>query len=74
MEPELYIFLTAVVGLATSVVILGGMVWRVRQDIKGVGNNVIEGRREVDGRMDELLELTRKTAHAAGVKEGQEEK
>ena len=72
MEPELYIFLTAVVGLATAIVVLAGLVWKVRQDVKGVGRNVNAVRVEFNGRMDEHLALARKAAYAAGVVEGQD--
>lgn len=65
MEPELLIFLTAVVGLATAVILM----WR---DVRGARHDVRIVHDDINGRMDELLELTRKAAHAAGVEEGKD--
>lgn len=69
MDPELYIFLTAVVGLVTAIIVGTTLIFR---EVKGMHTEVKGVRREVNGRMDELLELTRKSAYAAGVEEGQD--
>lgn len=62
METELLIFLTSVAGLITAIIVGAVMIWR---EIKGI--HVL-----INSRMDDLLEATRKTAHAAGVEEGKD--
>jgi hypothetical protein len=61
MAVEIVILLTALVGFLATM--LGGfvVVWR---EVNGV-------HRILNSRLTELLELTRKSAHAAGVKEAE---